>query len=322
MPNYHSRMAEVLDDDERSRLAALIERKGHIRQKIRSLLPSYYLADGFMERAEREGGEKTLRMLASTLTKAALLDVLRGELLAYEECALYELDTASSSTYSTNLHSLILFRDAFLTIGIMCRTGLDGAMQASQEDELVTVSSVDTLLCFWSGAGGFLRTLKAPHIDFDTPITKDLLCRPKEDVAIEEGLQVFLSGGRAAYAYTHIGEPVVVLFMELNKLKSPVVARYRAKSGVFHSVSAADKVSSRLQVLASQLKAFSPSGFDIHGALRPLLKHRDHFVRWSALREIIADDPANAVPVVDKCLEHETHPQVIKAANAAKAGMG
>lgn len=261
-----------------------------------------------------------LRSLSEALSDEDIVAFLRSEMYAYFSNPVYEMDAKTSNPYNSGDHIIVLAENKYITISLSYKDPWQKSNQSHhrQSDRIITIPPNHRFIRLIFGDGGVINKWKADRIDFEKAISKNHQCQLEETIPVRSGVEIFLSGGESAYTLTDIQKPVVALLIEQKELLSPVEARYDMEHKSLHSVSAADKSASALQFWIPLLRELNHPSVDICATLRPLLNHRDHFVRWSATREMIAEEPQKAASLLDFLLENERHPDVRRAAMAAK----
>lgn len=322
MLDYNDALSSVENNLEIYLLNQLREENNAVQRKLVSSIKEVLVQP--IVSGHQSDEEGCMTDVAAKISKEQILGVLRYEARAYLASSLYEMPFPTSGDYSSDDNVIRLFNDDDISLNLFCKSGLDNKIgkPGIRHSDTVMVSAKDTLLCFYHGKGSKIRKWQAEPIGFDTAVRPDMKCQSDDLVTVEEGLRLFLPGGKSAFSIESIEDPIVGLSIELNTLRSPVNARYNMVSGLLSSVSAADKESSKLQLLAPLLRKLAHRDIDVEGALSPLLHHRDYFVRWTAMREILDYDPSKAHDHLDALLQRETHPQVIKAAEATKKMLG
>ncbi|GGI77157.1 hypothetical protein GCM10007973_12570 [Polymorphobacter multimanifer] len=117
----------------------------------------------------------------------------------------------------------------------------------------------------------------------------------------------YLAGGTAA----------LLLITQMSNGEAPVALTCDADSGEVRSTQAVGQAPSRLQMLASVARMFDRD--DAWDAVRGLLDHPLHFVRWHALRELIGMDAGRALPDILRLMESDPQPAVRRGAGTALA---
>jgi HEAT repeats len=155
-----------------------------------------------------------------------------------------------------------------------------------------------------------LETFKQPN-----PYPNEILDRKKR--IVDTGLSTLNPGDfglfHAAVHIFNILPPEKLLFLLFFKSKSIVPLRWEYnKSTLFPTRAiASDLMSSRLEFTAWMLSELSDD--TSIPALKSLLQHKDHFVRWAAIRSIMRLSFADGVNFLHIALE-DAHPHVRNAA--------
>lgn len=112
-------------------------------------------------------------------------------------------------------------------------------------------------------------------------------------------------------------DPLLLLITQASDGEAPMTVVCDADSGRIVSTHAIGQAPSRLQMLSTMLRMFGRA--DAWDAIRDLLDHPLHFVRWHAMRELVAFDPARSLPDLTRLMEHDPQPAVRRCARATLA---
>lgn len=139
---------------------------------------------------------------------------------------------------------------------------------------------------------------------------------PETPRVMHEG-DVLRVGSFETVEYLAGGTPALVLITQMSNGTSPMAMTCDADSGRVRAVQAVGQAPSRLQMLASVVRMFDRH--DGWEAVRELLDHPLHFVRWHALRELIGLDAGRALPDILRLMETDPQPAVRRGARTALA---
>lgn len=263
--------------------------------------------------------EKALRSIGNLFSESFLLDLLRKDLMNYAKSDLYSLPARVLRTDAFS--GMILYQNESVSVSLFLMSAIEDVLCKQRKPTLlakikgVAFPAVDTLLKIVKLDSAELHKWTADKIDFTQSITTDLFCNYRGTEKLNAGDEIFLKGGEESCNINCISGSVLVLSVLATPIKSPVNVEYDCDSRALVSVAAADIQSSRIQMLSTFLRSISSeAAFD---ALPAMLNHRDHFVRWYVMREMLASEPERAIPYLRDLHNADPHPQVVKAASAA-----
>ena len=313
-------MYEVLRDPRRQQKhAELVIGTGSIAARIRESALGEPLAALAAQLATADDTRPLLDAVSDLFTDDFLLALLRLELDHFNASDLYTLPAAVIE--SETLSGVQLYADRNITVTLSAFSPADVALRrhtratSTKPKQIgITMNSVDALLRFIRAGRTTMRLWNSELIGFDTPLSGDMACADGELRDIGPGSRVFVEGGRQSWTFESASDPVLMLLVSAKRLNSPVNAQYDSKTHRLACVSAADEKSSRVQILSTFLRTMRP---DVARDVLPkALSHRDHFVRWHVMRELVACDADAARPHLERLSAGDPHTQVARAAAA------
>ncbi len=251
----------------------------------------------------------------------ATLDLPRVEqILAAERTAFAGTDTYSSkfNGYSTGAQTAMALARArnFISLIIAIDPHLLRLAKRRRDGDSRSVS--------FAGTANSLRILKGtlrariwtlkPIGDSDDLAALGRAATPGEPFELRAG-EVRRLSSYETLEYLPGDTSVLMIITQMSEGDSPMSFVCDADSGAIRSTQAIGQAPSQLQMLASLLRI---SGrMDAWDSIRDLLDHELHFVRWHAMRELLAMDPARALPDLMRLMETDPQPSVRRAARAA-----
>jgi len=178
----------------------------------------------------------------------------------------------------------------------------------------------------FAGTANSLRVLKGtmrariwtlqPITDADDIAAIDRAATPGEPFELRAGETRRLTSYETL-EYLPSDTSILMLITQMSEGESPMSFVCDADTGRIRSTQAIGQAPSRLQMLSSLLRI---SGrMDAWDPIRDLLEHELHFVRWHAMRELLALDAPRALPDLMRLMESDPQPSVRRAARAALA---
>jgi hypothetical protein len=174
-----------------------------------------------------------------------------------------------------------------------------------------------TFLKFLDGGGMRLGFWQAPEANEDVARLRAIPCERIGERTVETGVFLAVDTRRTSYIIESAACPAVFLHGEV-RIESAVLAReYDAVSRRLIGVSSAGGHWSRIQMMLSWLcRQGDPRA---GAALAEAVRDTPFFVRWHAMREWLALDPASAMPVLERMACSDPHDEVRRAAQQALA---
>jgi hypothetical protein len=245
-----------------------------------------------------------------------------GQIITAERDAFAGTDTYSSKFqgYSTGAQSAMALARArnFISLIIAIDPFLLRLAKQRRDGDSRTIS--------FAGTPNSLRVLKGnlrariwsltPISDGDDLAALDRAASPGEPFELRTGEGRRLSSYETL-EYLPGDSGVLFLITQMSEGEAPMSVVCDADTGRVRSTQAIGQAPSRLQMLASLLRL--TGRMESWDAIRDLLDHELHFVRWHAMRELLALDPARALPDLMRLMETDRQPSVRRAARTALA---
>ena len=137
-------------------------------------------------------------------------------------------------------------------------------------------------------------------------------CRLVERRRIRDGETIILDGSRQTYVIEHAEGDMLYLQAMVRAEGAPLVVEYDSDTLGFVAASSTDEASSRIQMMATLLRAMGRD--DALPVLEELLASPHFFTRWHIMREMLAMDAEAALPALRRMAAGDPHPEVRDAA--------
>lgn len=169
-----------------------------------------------------------------------------------------------------------------------------------------------SILRFVRGGGALISFWEAPEIDGAFSAGSSGRCRLVERRQIEDGDTFELDGRRHSFVVDHAVSDIVYLQAATTVQAAPLMVEYDAETLAFAGASSADDVSSRMQLMLSLLRTLDRQ--DAAPLFRAALCSPHFYMRWHAMRELLALDAEAGLPCLRKLAQADAHPEVREAA--------
>ena len=145
---------------------------------------------------------------------------------------------------------------------------------------------------------------------------KDLVCKSTGDVRLGVGERVKFDASERTFTIAGLGGsevlPVIVEVVSPSLGEHTIGADYFASTGGFAGAYATQRAASILQMTS---KLFCAYGTEQHrDAVVPLLDHEAHFVRWSAMRDLLLCGHADALDLLRRMADGDPSEEVRRTA--------
>lgn len=211
-------------------------------------------------------------------------------------------------------NSLILYQHPELSIALGV-TGI-GALAAKKTNRTgpgsVSFTGYVILLRFVKAGGATLSIWEAPRIGEDFHADIAGRCRRVETRRIRDGDEIVIDGRYQSFIIEHATADIVYFQAVARGECAPVCAEYDADSGAFVGASGTDDEGSRVQMMASLLRAMERD--DALPLLAEGLDNWPFHTRWHVMREMLAMDADAALPRLERMAAEDPHPEVRAAA--------
>lgn len=142
-------------------------------------------------------------------------------------------------------------------------------------------------------------------------------CHRTGEIALARGMEIAIDGRTEGFLIEQATGDILFLQATISAESSALRREYAAPGGDFLAATAVDGAASRLQMMATLLRALGRR--DAAPAIAALADHPAFFVRWHMLRELAALDPPTALPLLRKAARGDPHPDIRVAAATALA---
>ena len=137
-------------------------------------------------------------------------------------------------------------------------------------------------------------------------------CWKKGTRTLQDG-EVFLIDGRSeSFVIDRAAGSMVILQADIALEAAPLQVAYSATTNAYTGSIAVDGLSSRIQMLSTLLRTMERE--DAIETLREYLHHKDFFVRWHVMRELIALNAVAALPDLARMAESDPRQEIRSAA--------
>lgn len=211
-------------------------------------------------------------------------------------------------------NSLVLYQHPELSIGLGVTSVSALAAKKTSRTGAASVNFTGyvLLLRFVKAGGATLSVWEAPRItdDFRADIAGQ--CRRVEVRQIEDGDEIVIDGRYQSFVIEHATSDMVYFQAVARSECAPVCAEYDADSGAFVGASGTDDAGSRVQMMASLLRAMERD--DALPLLAEGLDNWQFHTRWHVMREMLAMDAEAALPRLQRMATEDPHLEVRAAA--------
>jgi hypothetical protein len=166
---------------------------------------------------------------------------------------------------------------------------------------------------FVRSGGAVLSWWEIPPIGLDFSAATAGTCRQTGHRAVADGDMVEMDGRRESFII-EAARGNLLLVSATIRTEAPVSVEYDAATGAYLGCSAASDRDSRLQLVSSLARLLEAR--EVFPAIAALLDEPSFFVRWHAMRELIAIDAEAALPYLRMLADHDPHAEVRCAARA------
>lgn len=139
-------------------------------------------------------------------------------------------------------------------------------------------------------------------------------CRRTGERRLGDGEILVVDSRRQSFVIEHARSNIMLLEASIALGEAPLKVEYDSSSLAYVSCSATDEETSRIQVISTLARKLGAAeAFD---AIVPFLDHRDFFLRWHVIKELLGIDADAALPYLKKMAAGDPHPEPRRAARA------
>lgn len=171
-----------------------------------------------------------------------------------------------------------------------------------------------------SGAVSIVRLHRAGRAVLDFWETREAACAPMPHPHFcRDGEVLVIDGRRRGYVIRSCRSDMVMLRATVRTGRLALRQEYDAVSGRRIGVASNDEAASRAQMLLTLLRLQGRR--DAAHCFVDAIETGPHFLRWHAMRELLALDPATALPHLQRLAADDPHDEVRAAARATMAAI-
>lgn len=211
-------------------------------------------------------------------------------------------------------NSLVLYQhpDLAIGLGVTSLAALAAKKAGRSGPASVNFTGYVILLRFIKAGGATLSIWEAPRIDDQFHADTAGRCRRVSVHKIADGDEIVIDGRHQSFVIEHATSDIVYFEAVARGECGPVCAEYDADSGAFVGASGTDDAGSRVQMMASLLRAMGRN--DALPVLGEGLGNWQFHTRWQIMREMLAMDAEAALPWLRRMAEQDPHPDVRETA--------
>jgi HEAT repeat protein len=176
----------------------------------------------------------------------------------------------------------------------------------------ITFGGQQTLFRFLQAGGAILSFWEAPQIGSAFTAAASGRCRLAGRRRIADGECFRLDGRRESFVIDHAVSDIVYLQAATPLEAAPLSVEYDSSTLAFAAASSTDEAASRVQMMLTLLRLLERS--DAAPLFGEALRSPHFYVRWHAMRELLALDAGSALPDLRAMAEGDPHPDVRAAA--------
>lgn len=177
----------------------------------------------------------------------------------------------------------------------------------------VTFTGRPSLITVISDHEVSFRMWRIPPVD-DLADISQLRCSEGELIRMSKGESMLLDGRQGAVSVVTISGPVTLLHAVDRHNAAPVMIEFDVATSAPRKIRPVEKSAERVRLLTTALRLFGVE--DRALLLAKFSSHPDFFIRWHAMRELVALKGTDAVDDLRRFLEVEQNPIVRRAADS------
>jgi hypothetical protein len=209
---------------------------------------------------------------------------------------------------------LLLYHHPDLSIALSV-TGIDALAAkkaAGRGAGSINFTGYNVLMRFIDAGGATFSFWEAPEITDAFTAADAGRCRLVGRRRIADGEDLLVDGRRESFVIDHATRDIVYLQAVIRGGAAPVTAEYDAATLGFIGASSTDEAASRIQMMASLLRAMERE--DALPLLEAALADAQFHTRWHLMREMLAMDATFALPPLRRMAASDPNPDVRAAA--------
>ena len=217
----------------------------------------------------------------------------------------------------SDIHSgLVVYEDENVSIaaGVSSIAALAARKTGTRGSGSIGFSGQVGVFKFVKAGGATLSFWEAPAIEVGFTAAEAGRCTRSGERSIADGAILIVDGRRQSFVIERANASLFILQASVKPGRAPVSVEYDHASGAYVGCSAADDSASRIQMITTLLRKLDcAAAFE---AIAPFLDHRDFFVRWHVMRELLGIDAEAAMPHLKRMAARDPHYDVRRAARA------
>jgi hypothetical protein len=169
-----------------------------------------------------------------------------------------------------------------------------------------------SVLKFVRSGGALLSLWEAPRIEADFTAAGAGQCARTGERWLADGDILVIDGRYQTYVIERARSNLFFLQATVALDPAPLTVEYDSTTRAFVGCAAKDDSASRIQMMTTLLRKLDCE--DAFAAVAQFLDHRDFFVRWHVMKELLGIDAAAALPYLRRMAAHDPHPDARRAA--------
>jgi hypothetical protein len=218
---------------------------------------------------------------------------------------------------NADLHKgLLVYEDDLvaLSVGVVQASRLAAHKSQARERASIFFSGQAVVLKFVRSGGARLSFWTAPPITAEFTAASAGQCERAGQRRIEDGEILVVDGRKESFVFEHAASNILMLQASTKPDRAPVSVEYDSVTGGYVGCSAADDSASRIQMISTLLRHLDCE--TAFGAIAAFLDHRDFFVRWHVMRELLGIDLEAALPHLRRMAARDPHPETRRVARS------
>jgi HEAT repeat protein len=211
-------------------------------------------------------------------------------------------------------HGLLVYEDDKVQISL----GVSGAHQlAAKKSGPRGATSVGftgqvAMLKFVRSGGALLSFWEAPRIEPGFTAAAAGQCVRTGEHRPADGDILVIDGRYQTYVIEAARSNLFILQATVAVDQAPLTVEYDSATHDFVGCAAKDDSASRIQMMTTLLRKLDCQ--EAFAAIAQFIDHRDFFVRWHVMKELLGIDAAAAMPHLRRMAEGDPHPDARRAA--------
>ncbi|MGH8574253.1 MAG: HEAT repeat domain-containing protein, partial [Gammaproteobacteria bacterium] len=261
----------------------------------RSLRDSPPMLDLRRELASTGDADAILAAAAGFLDRIGDIDAMVGMMIRAALADHYYRPPLRRIASPVHLGLLLVDGD---TLSILLAVTTPDALAAKRtwrtEPASITLGGQRSIFKFLKAGGATLSFWEAPPLEARFTADERGRCRLVGRRRIEDGEAIMLDGRSQSFVIDHAVSDIVYLQAVTPVGAAPLSVEYDSDTMAFAGASSTDEESSRVQMMVTLLRIMDRT--DALPLLREVLGHPHFYVRWHAMRELLALDAEAALP--------------------------